>query len=201
MGEAYHPRQAKHRLALIRGAAAAPATMTQEMREAFEHRRVARDRRIKKLRVVSMKRDAGEFVFVSKEGRPLGSFRKRCAAAIAATKIPARVKRLSDGTEIKQAPRPHDFRRTVARNLDALGVQREVAKRVLGHKTDAVYTRYRIVSHDEIRDVTRRLDARAARELIGTRISFRISSGSLKRRPMDAAACEIVKEFGAGARA
>jgi len=42
------------------------------------------------------------------------------------------------------------MRRTVARNLDNTGVPREVAKRIIGHKTDEMYSRYRIVSQKDI---------------------------------------------------
>ena len=58
------------------------------------------------------------------------------------------------GTARKKAGLPdklfHDARRTVARNLDNAGVSREVAKRIIGHKTDEMYSRYRIVSQKDI---------------------------------------------------
>jgi integrase len=43
----------------------------------------------------------------------------------------------------------HDFRRTAARNMDQAGVLREVAKKVLGHKTDSMWIRYRISDEQE----------------------------------------------------
>ena len=46
----------------------------------------------------------------------------------------------------------HDLRRTVARNLDRAGVPRQVAKQIIGHKTDEIYYRYRIVNEEDLRE-------------------------------------------------
>jgi integrase len=45
----------------------------------------------------------------------------------------------------------HDTRRTAVRNMDGAGVPRQTAKQITGHKTDAVYNRYRIVNEQGIR--------------------------------------------------
>ena len=59
-------------------------------------------------------------------------------------------------TARKKAGQPkrllHDARRTVARNMDRAGVPRSVAKQIIGHKTDAMYNRYRIVNEQDIRE-------------------------------------------------
>ena len=52
---------------------------------------------------------------------------------------------------------PHDFRRTSARNLIEAGVDRQVAKELLGHKTESIFDRYRIVSGRERRDASEKL--------------------------------------------
>ena len=54
---------------------------------------------------------------------------------------------------------PHDFRRTAVRNLEQAGIPRSVAMKLTGHKTEAVYRRYAIVSADDLRVAARKLDA------------------------------------------
>jgi integrase len=52
----------------------------------------------------------------------------------------------------------HDFRRTAVRNLEQAGVPRSVAMKLTGHKTEAVYRRYAIVSPGDLQDAVRKLD-------------------------------------------
>ena len=54
---------------------------------------------------------------------------------------------------------PHDFRRTAVRNLEQAGVPRSVAMKLTGHRTEAVYRRYAIVSARDLRSAARQLDA------------------------------------------
>ncbi len=46
----------------------------------------------------------------------------------------------------------HDARRTAVRNMDRADVPRQTAKQITGHKTDAIYNRYRIVNEQDIRE-------------------------------------------------
>ena len=54
---------------------------------------------------------------------------------------------------------PHDFRRTAVRNLERAGVSRSVAMKMVGHKTEAIYRRYAIVSESDLREAARKLAA------------------------------------------
>ena len=51
----------------------------------------------------------------------------------------------------------HDFRRTAVRNLERGGVSRSVAMKLTGHKTEAVYRRYAIVSEQDLHEAARKL--------------------------------------------
>ncbi|BFU93439.1 MAG: hypothetical protein NTNFB02_01610 [Nitrospira sp.] len=54
---------------------------------------------------------------------------------------------------------PHDFRRTAVRNLERAGVPRSVAMKLTGHKTEAVYRRYAIVSEADLSEGLKKLAA------------------------------------------
>jgi integrase len=51
----------------------------------------------------------------------------------------------------------HDLRRSAGRNMERAGTSREVAKKISGHKTDAVFNRYNIVSGRDIEDAGKKL--------------------------------------------
>lgn len=54
---------------------------------------------------------------------------------------------------------PHDFRRTAVRNLERAGVPRSVARKLTGHKTEAVYRRYAIVCEADLTEGLEKLAA------------------------------------------
>ena len=45
----------------------------------------------------------------------------------------------------------HDAQSTAVRNMDRAGAPRQTAKQITGHKTEAMYNRYRIVHEQDIR--------------------------------------------------
>ena len=78
------------------------------------------------------------------DGQPIGDWRKSWWRACDAAGLP--------GTLF------HGCRRTAARNLDCAGVSRSVAMAIMGHKTEAMYRRYNIVSDSDVTDAGRKLD-------------------------------------------
>jgi len=56
---------------------------------------------------------------------------------------------------------PHDFRRTAVRNLERAGISRSVAMAMVGHKTEAIYRRYDIVSERDLTRAAEQLDVAA----------------------------------------
>jgi len=78
-------------------------------------------------------------------GRPIKDFRTAWTNACKAAGVPGRI--------------VHDFRRTAVRNLERAGVSRSVARKMTGHKTEAVYRRYAIASEGDLRDAAKKLGA------------------------------------------
>ncbi len=71
-----------------------------------------------------------------RDGRPIKSFRHAWVTACKAAGLGGRL--------------VHDLRRSAVRNLEQAGVARSVAMRLTGHKTEAVYRRYAIVSERDL---------------------------------------------------
>lgn len=82
-----------------------------------------------------------------RDGRRIKGFRKAWLRACAAINRPGLM--------------VHDMRRSAARNYDRRGISRSVAMKMAGWKTDAIYTRYRIVSDEDLREAAAKLEAGA----------------------------------------
>jgi hypothetical protein len=52
-----------------------------------------------------------------------------------------------------------DFRRTAVRNLERANVPRSVAMRLVGHKTQSIYSRYAIASQQDLKEGVAKLAA------------------------------------------
>ena len=77
-----------------------------------------------------------------RHGRPMGAFRKAWANACKKAGV----------AELLF----HDLRRTAVRNMIRAGIDKTVAMRISGHRTDAVFDRYNITSDDDLREAMRR---------------------------------------------
>lgn len=86
----------------------------------------------------------GPYVF-HRCGRPIRSFRLTWWGACERAGCPDLLK--------------HDLRRYAARNLIDAGVDRQTAKKLLGHKTDSIFERYRIVDQKNLRRAAEALGA------------------------------------------
>ena len=57
---------------------------------------------------------------------------------------------------------PHDLRRTAVRNLERAGVPRKVAMTIVGHRTEAMYRRYDIVTESDLHAAAVKLNSAAS---------------------------------------
>lgn len=84
-------------------------------------------------------------LFTWPDGRPVKDFRGSWKALTTAAKVKVRI---------------HDFRRSAVRNMMDAGINRDVAKKISGHKTDSVFSRYNIVDATDLADAAHKLQAR-----------------------------------------
>lgn len=71
------------------------------------------------------------------DGARIGDFRKAWSTACKASKVPDLLF--------------HDLRRSAVRNMERAGVPRSQAMAITGHKTDSIYSRYAIVSEQDVK--------------------------------------------------
>jgi integrase len=66
----------------------------------------------------------------------------------------------------------HDFRRSAVRNMIRRGLPQKTAREISGHKTDAVFSRYNIVSEADIQDAARKIEEGAKTAI---QMSFKVA--------------------------
>ncbi len=86
------------------------------------------------------------WVFPRANGAQLYMFRRSWNRACKLAGIPGRV--------------PHDLRRSAVRNLERAGISRSVAMKLTGHRTEAIYKRYAIVSEADLAEAVEKLARR-----------------------------------------
>jgi len=62
----------------------------------------------------------------------------------------------------------HDLRRSTVRNMERAGIPRSVAMKISGHKTEAVYRRYDIVSERDLREAAQKMERFMAEKVTPT---------------------------------
>ncbi len=87
------------------------------------------------------------WIFFRGDGRPIRSLARAWRTACKDAGCPGRV--------------PHDFRRTAVRNMERAGVPRKVAMTLVGHRTEAMYRRYDIVTDADLHAAAVKLNAAA----------------------------------------
>jgi len=90
-----------------------------------------------------------DFVFTHDDGTPVKDFRGAWAKMFADAWVEMR--------------KLHDMRRSAVRNAIRRGVDRDTVKKMSGHLTDDVFSRYNIQAVDDLEDAARRIEEGAAR--------------------------------------
>jgi len=85
------------------------------------------------------------WLFFNEEGNQTGNFRKAWTSACKRAGLPGLLF--------------HDLRRSAVVNMDRAGVPRRVIMQITGHKTEVMFTRYRIVAPADLKHAARRMEA------------------------------------------
>lgn len=94
-----------------------------------------------------------DYLFTRKEGEPVRDFRGAWETLVASVRLPSLLF--------------HDLRRSAVRNMIRRGVPQKTARQISGHKTDSIFSRYNIVSEDDIADAARKIEEGAKAALKG----------------------------------
>jgi integrase len=83
-------------------------------------------------------------LFADENGERIGTFQKAWATACTAAGVPGLLF--------------HDLRRSAAMEMDRASVPRKVIMQITGHKTEAMFLRYRIVSSQDLSNAKERME-------------------------------------------
>ena len=95
-----------------------------------------------------------DFLITRANGEPVKDFRETWELLVSAAGVPGLLF--------------HDLRRSAVRNMVRRGVPQKTAREISGHKTDAVFSRYNIVSEADIRDAARKIEEGAKAAVSGS---------------------------------
>lgn len=91
-----------------------------------------------------------QLLFCWLDGSPIKDFRESWKQATAIAGVPALMF--------------HDLRRTAVRNMRRAGVDEQTIRKIIGHKTDAMFRRYSIIDEEEIQEAGKKVEAYFQRE-------------------------------------
>ena len=103
-------------------------------------------RKVRELLLECCKGKSPDDRLLTRDGQPVVDYRDAWARALKAAKI-------------ERDLHVHDLRRTAIRGMRDRGVDRHVAMKITGHRTESVYNRYNIVDLKDIAKATAALDA------------------------------------------
>lgn len=103
-----------------------------------------------------------------RDGQPITSFYKAWHAACRKAGLPDLI--------------PHDMRRSAARNMIRRGIRQQVARDLIGHKTDAMFNRYNISDQRDQQDAADRLDGLLGSPEVKPAVKLAAVIGSRARR-------------------
>ncbi len=112
-------------------------------------------------RTEALQREKGVIIpwLFHRNGKPIKGFRRSWITACVEAGFGSRVLDTCGKLIKKVADRiPHDFRRTAVRNLERAGVPRSAAMKMVGHKTQSIYSRYAIADEGMLKDAAVKLN-------------------------------------------
>lgn len=130
-----------------------------------------------------------EYVFHRGDGKKFGDFEKAWASACRAAGLVRLVMQSHSGLKEVPSKTFHDFRRTAYRNMRKAGIDKDVARTIVGHKTDYLARRYQIYDAGEKEAALNQLQAylsvvESKREERKKRVVRFQMAGKMKRKPV-----------------